>query len=351
VRAPAADERDDKGMPKKDYRKPSYPAALRMARIAFELPSHPFGWALDSIREELDISERTLKRYLAAGQRALVDAAGRSYFEVVSDSGKPRIRLPAYRKPVESTAHQAVSLYFTLTILKFLEGTILQEGVEDLWEKFLKGLFAQERGDLRTINQKFYAIPYAPKDYRHLNYLLAPIIQGLLREYRLRIEYGSGLVHEVDPYALVAYRGGLYLIGKTHLNNQITTMAVERMRAAELKTVDGRFQKFPYPLSFRPERHMEGAFGIIAGEEPAEIKILIHSKETEGYLRARSIHPTQRFSTGRDGKTVLTMTVRGTTELRNWVLGFGPWLEVLEPKALRDEIAALLKEASRNYRS
>jgi WYL domain len=43
------------------------------------------------------------------------------------------------------------------------------------------------------------------------------------------------------------------------------------------------------------------------------------------------------------------MTVRGTTELRNWVLGFGPWLEVLRPAALRAELAGLLKTALRHY--
>ncbi len=43
----------------------------------------------------------------------------------------------------------------------------------------------------------------------------------------------------------------------------------------------------------------------------------------------------QKFIERRDGKTVLTMIVRGTTELRNWILGFGPWLEVLKPAALR----------------
>jgi proteasome accessory factor B len=337
-------------MAKKKHRKPSYPAALRMARIAFELPSHPFGWALDTIRAELDISERTLKRYLAAGRQKLLDSLGRPYFEVITDGGKPKIRLPAYRKPLESTAYQAVSLFFTLTILKFLEGTVLREGIGELWEKFLNGLPAHERGDLWNLDRKVYAIPYTPKDYRKLNHLLEPIIKGLIREYRLRIEYGSGLIHEVDPYAMVSFRGGLYLIGKTHRNNQITTMAVERMLKAELKTGDGGgFQKFAYPLTFRADHHLEGAFGIMAGEEPVNVKILIHNRETEAFLRARSIHPSQRFTARRDGKAVLTMIVRGTTELRNWVLGFGPWLEVLEPGNLREEIAALLTTASRNY--
>lgn len=101
-------------MAKKEHRKPSYPAALRIARLAFELPMHPFGWSLDAIQRDLGISERTLKRYLAAGRGTLVDSLGRPYFQVVSGE-KPKLRLPPSRKPVESSAFQAVSLLLACT--------------------------------------------------------------------------------------------------------------------------------------------------------------------------------------------------------------------------------------------
>ena len=334
------------------YRKPNYPAALRMARIAFELQSKPYGWALADIERELGISERTLKRYLAAAQGVLVDRSGRPYFEVVAYGDRPKLRIPAQRKAADSTALQAVSLFFTLTILRFLEGTVLKAGIEDLWENIAKSMPAFERADMGALERKFFAINLAPKDYRGLDHLLDPIMHGLSREYRLRIDYTTGNVHEIDPYTLVAYRGGLYLIGRTQVNRRIITMAVERMRQVELlMNEDGTFQKFAYPATFRPDRFTEGAFGIFVEEEPAAVELLIRNAETETYLRARSIHPTQRFTKRRDGVTVLSMTVHGTTELRNWILGFGPWLEVLKPPALREEIAGLLRAAARNYRT
>ena len=46
---------------------------------------------------------------------------------------------------------------------------------------------------------------------------------------------------------------------------------------------------------------------------------------------------------------VLSMTVRGTEELCNCLLGFGPWIRVLKPKSLRDEVAQLHREAARLY--
>jgi hypothetical protein len=44
------------------------------------------------------------------------------------------------------------------------------------------------------------------------------------------------------------------------------------------------------------------------------------------------------------------MTVCGTEELRNWILGFGPWMKVLKPKELGEEVAHLHAEALALYR-
>ena len=87
--------------------------------------------------------------------------------------------MPAFQKPVQSTAYQAVSLYFTLTLLKFLEGTVLEEDIEDLWAKFTQSLPAFERADSHT-GQKILCDTIRAKDYRNLGHLLSPIIQGLI---------------------------------------------------------------------------------------------------------------------------------------------------------------------------
>ncbi|HEV2171475.1 MAG TPA: WYL domain-containing protein [Candidatus Binatus sp.] len=77
----------------------------------------------------------------------------------------------------------------------------------------------------------------------------------------------------------------------------------------------------------------------------------IHSAQTEAYVRSRTIHPSQRFSRRRDGTAIMTMTVRGTTELSNWIMSMGPWIEVLKPAALRKEIAERLAKAAALYRA
>lgn len=80
-----------------------------------------------------------------------------------------------------------------------------------------------------------------------------------------------------------------------------------------------------------------------------EVELHVLNAETVAYLKSRWLHRTQRFVNRRDGTAILSMTVRGTEELRNWILGFGPWVKVLKPKSLAEEVAQLHAEAVRLY--
>jgi len=102
------------------------------------------------------------------------------------------------------------------------------------------------------------------------------------------------------------------------------------------------------PTGYSPEKYTEGMFGIIEGPETA-VELLLHGKETTAFLASRRLHPTQRFTARPDGTTLLTMTVRGTAELSSWIVSQAPWVEVLRPPALRDEVGERLRAGARLY--
>jgi proteasome accessory factor B len=262
------------------------------------------------------------------------------------------LRLAQHPQAPDSNAYKAASLFFTITVLRFLDGTILKEGVDDLWDRLRKQLPRPQADLLYDVERKFFAVPSTPKSYKDFDDQLDFILRALLHGWRLEIEYKGRAelrIHQFDPYTLIAYKGGLYLAGRSNLSDHVLYMAVERMRhVGFVIQPDGNNERFVMPASWRPERHTEGAFGIVDGPE-TEVELLICNADTEMYLRSRDIHPTQQFHRRSDGKTTLTMKVRGTTELRNWILGFGPWLEVIKPDELRKEIADLFSAASRIY--
>jgi predicted DNA-binding transcriptional regulator YafY len=328
-------------------RKPTYGTATRLARIILGLLERPYGWSFEAIQDELGIGERTLLRYLAACRREVVDNKGRPVIEVVRRGPRRFVRIAEPARPLDANPYQVLFLYFALSVFQFLEGTVIEQGVEELWERFYKGLPAAQRQRLADFPKKFYAIPYAMKDYRYYDEVLDVIVQCLVFQHRMRIDYfgllGEGHVHEFDPYTLTMYRGGLYVIGYSHRFRKIIYLAVERIREAEKLP-----ELFSYPKTYTPQKHTVGTFGIIAGPE-TRVELLLLNADTAAYLSSRRLHPTQRFTLQRDGTTRLTMTVRGTTELVSWILSLGPYVKVVKPRALRDEVAAALREAGRLY--
>jgi predicted DNA-binding transcriptional regulator YafY len=317
----------------------------------FGLLSRPYGWAFDSIQGELGISERTLLRYLSACRRELVDAKGQPILEVIRRGDRRLLRLADEARQDGTTSFQALSFYFALTVLAFLDGTIVKEGVEDLWERFRKALPHKQQARLADFERKFYTVPYAVKDYTACDEQLDAILRAVVDQRTLRLVYaglwreGEPRTHDFDPYTLTLYRGGLYLIGRSHTHRKIIYLAVERIQSAELLE-----HRFEYPRGYTPERHTDGVFGIVDGPE-AEVAIRILNPEGVGLLSSRKLHPTQRFTRQADGTTLLTMKVRGTEELKNWVLSLGPHVEVVRPAELRAEVKQALAAAARHYRS
>jgi predicted DNA-binding transcriptional regulator YafY len=324
-------------------RKPTYGAAIRLARITGELFSQPYGWSFKSIQRELGISERTLARYVAVLRSGMAQWQGAPRIEVVGEHRTRKLRLASAIKPAEPSSYQVALLYFSMTVLKFLEGTVLKEGVEGLWKKIFSNLNLTQQTRLLNLERKFYAVLYTPKDYANFSEQLDVILRALIDQNRLRIEYaalsGEAKTHDFEPYSLIAYRGGLYLLGRSDRKKTLIYLAIERMRRVDFAHGDdGALIRFPYPRSFTPESYTDGAFGIVDGPETA-VELLIHSEQTESYVRSRTVHRTQRFVKRSDGKMIMTMSVRGTVELANWIMSMSPWIEVLKPAALRKDIA------------
>jgi predicted DNA-binding transcriptional regulator YafY len=339
---------------KKLRRKPTYGAAIRLARILSELFSKPYGWSFKAIENSLEISGRTLARYVSVLRSDLVDLRGSPIVEVVGTGAMRKLRLASSIKAQEPSSYQVALLYFSLTVLKFLEGTVLEEGVEGLWEKLYQNLTLTQQTRLSDLQRKFYAVLYAPKDYAAFSDQLDIILRALLDQSRLKVDYagltGEGKVHDFDPYSLIAYRGGLYLLGHSYRTDAIIYLAVERIRSVDfIHQEDGKPARFTYPRGFDPAAHTQGTFGIVDGPE-ARVELKIHNEQTEAYVRSRTIHRTQQFTHRRDGTTIMTMDIRGTTELANWIMSMGPWIEVLKPSSLRRDVAQRHAQAARLYR-
>src|SRR5262249_9210740 len=146
----------------------------------------------------------------------------------------PFLRLARDAHTPDSNAYQALSFYFALTVFQFLDGTILKDGVDELWQGFLAKLGPHARGRPADFDRKFFSVPYAMKDYRDHAVAIDRIVRALVMCRVLHIRY-AGLwrgaekptEHVFEPYTLAIYRGGLYLIGRSRQHRKIVYLAVE----------------------------------------------------------------------------------------------------------------------------
>jgi proteasome accessory factor B len=321
-----------------------------------ELPAHPHGWSFDAIQRELSIGERTLLRYVEACKSELVDAHGEPLLEVVQRGPRRMLRLKdgVNGGGGEPAPLSAVSTFFTLAMVRSLEGTVMKESVDALWDKMLERVPAAARPRLSNLDRKFHAISFVPNDYAQHSEIIDQVIQAVVREYRLTVDYGGmlgdGKEHDLEPYTLLSYRGGLWLVGRNHALDKIVWLAVERIRSVKPTPGDGPRgrARFSYPRDFHAEAYADGMFGVVDGPE-TEVELAIANSQTEAYLRNRTIHSSQRFVPGNDGRTRLLMTVRGTAELTNWIMSLTPWVEVIRPVELRHEVAHRLEDAAARY--
>jgi proteasome accessory factor B len=84
------------------------------------------------------------------------------------------------------------------------------------------------------------------------------------------------------------------------------------------------------------------------GGEVMEFEILFDD-DVKHVAQERIWHPTQEVIEQEDGRVLLKFKAGGLQEIKGWLLGFGPRVEVLHPQELRDAIVSDLEAATRRY--
>ncbi len=319
-----------------------YAPSRRLADVRALLNSGE-GASVYDVAERFDVSVRTALRYIRALQ-----ISGEPLYEEAAGRRKVwRLMASAHQQTVTLTTAQMVALFLSRRVFDFLAGTGFKEDLDEVFAKLGAQLKRKDFATARNLDRKVFDVNEACHLYEGRIEDVNDIVTALLREERLRVTHesvsGGKKTFVLEPYTLMVYKKGLYLVGLSHQHAEIRTFALDAFREVEWL----RGQKFEYPANYRPEQVTEGAFGLIRGE-PTRVRILFDSKVAR-YVERVMWHPTQKFRRTTSGLE-MTMQVRGTTELATWVLGFGEAAVVEEPIELRAAVATRLEHAVARYR-
>ncbi len=318
-----------------------YAPARRLHEVKALLNSSG-GVTVYEIAERLRVSVRTAIRYL----RALEAAEEPLYEESLGRKKVWRLKPFARHESIALTTSQMVALFLSRRVFDFLAGTGFKEDLDDVFARLEALLRRKDFVAARNLDRKFFDINEARHVYTGRLEDVNDIVTALLREERLRVRHDSvgraKTTFTVEPYSLLVYKKGLYLVGYSHHHQARRTLALDGLRAVDWLKGD----RFEYPVEYHPAEIAEGAVGLIAG--PRTRVRFFFGEKVARFVKRRKWHPTQRIRAV-PGGIELVMDVSGTVELASWVLGFGEHAEVLKPESLRAQVAAELRTAAARY--
>ncbi len=323
---------------------------IKMARILHRLLHDPNGISYQQLYAVYNIeSERALRDYVKE-LKEIPELLGEDLQTRVKVTGREDER-KVFLQPINEeqsgdiTGH-IVSIYFAISMLRFLKGTDLEEKMEKLYSSLYVG---KDKNLFLNLDKKIYSINEWPKDYRPKAKILKDCLHSLIHRKRLKINYKAlnkhaVTEHELQIYTLLQYRNGLYLIGKTEKGDQIMVFALERITKTGEKG-----KSFNYPSKYSPEDYIDGAFGLIRHKGETHEVVVNFDNSVEEIITSRKWHKTATIKKLKNGTIQLSMTVSALVQVVPWVLGFGQHAKVIKPKELKDRVKEEIKIMVETY--
>lgn len=164
------------------------------------------------------------------------------------------------------------------------------------------------------------------------------------RKQRMNITYmtmNAGTYHpyrNLFPLVIFVWHGDTYVY-VVNKNNSLRMLALERIQNID-KVYDGEAPDVAYDV----KTLLSDPFGIIYDTEPFEIKLRLTNPEAT-YEKQKDWPDCVTFEDCDDGCSVMTATTHSLFDCRRWILSRVPYVRVLKPQWLKNEIRQMLRTA------
>lgn len=184
----------------------------------------------------------------------------------------------------------------------------------------------------------------------HGTQYLQTIIEAMQQNRVLEIDYqpfkGDHAIYHLAPYAMKVYNRRWYVVGKMDEANGIRHIALDRV--IDLAVTDVTFKM---PKKFDAEVYYTNTVGIYVNDElkPQTVRIRVFDERVD-YVRSLPLHKSQEEVLTKNGEySEFKYKVCVTPELATQLLSMGEYVEVLEPKELRDKMKERIKKSLKYY--
>ena len=151
----------------------------------------------------------------------------------------------------------------------------------------------------------------------------------------------------LQPYAMRVYNQRWYAVGRFKESGVIRNIALDRILRMEITD-----EEFALPEDFDASDYYAHTVGIFVNEslKPQRVVLRTFGVSTE-YMRSVPLHSSQReIATNGDEYSDFEYHLNLTPELTGKLLSKGDWVEVLEPKELREEVKKRAESMAEIYK-
>ncbi|MCL4441209.1 MAG: WYL domain-containing protein [Firmicutes bacterium] len=306
------------------------------------------GVTISELKEKCGVSERQIYRDLDYLENEMRVGLVRPEKNISKKEGL--FRLDAGYLPCISP-EKATIIFLSLLQQK---GSALTGSLNEIKDALVSTLFkykySPESLQPDKLQDRIHIVEEELTDPAEVGDHFARLIEAIKDSHRIKIWYfvshsGEETERVVEPYGLICKRQNWYLLGRCLERNDIRVFRVDQVRSVFPYTSE----KFEYPRDFSLKDYMANSWGVISDGEARPVRVKF-DKSVAHRVKNMIYHPSQQVEEPPDGSVVLSFKICGLAEFRTWVIQWGSVAEVLEPKALREEMRSMAMAVAGLYR-
>jgi predicted DNA-binding transcriptional regulator YafY len=310
----------------------------RQWRILMYLSNSMMGRRLQQIAEEVECSERIVRRDIealqAAGFAIYPEKIGQSTVWKMSDAFRQSPPLPL-------TTMEIFALLLAETELRG-SSDLISQSFSAVTDKILKSRPPAFREQMELLKERFYAGGEVQSKKQSRPQMAAQaIVDAIANNQKVAVTYrnASGersTNRKLAPLHFWLVNGSRYVVAYCYENEQVRTFNLKRfLKVAVLE------ERFTNKWGFDMQKHAMETFGVFHAR-PERIDLWFDPM-LESYIQDHPLHSSQVIKPGRDGLTV-EIEVGINESLISRIMGFGSLARVLAP----DRLAIVIMEKHRS---
>jgi predicted DNA-binding transcriptional regulator YafY len=315
-----------------------------MANVATRLLSMIFlfqsrrRWNVSELAEELDVSDRTVHRYIG-----MLEEMGIPLYSERGPYGGFSLLRTYKLPPLIFTPEEATVLYMGARLVSDIWGKTFHDAVTGVTAKLDNVLPDDIQQEVARAQRSLVVMTRTARDYGPYHDLMAELRDCMAECRRITIRYHSFARVEtdrkVDPYALSLRWGNWYLVGYCHLREEMRTFRIDRIN--DLQTLD---ETFTFPRDFDAKAYLEES---MQWENQYQIEVWA-SEEVAPQMNERA-GDWMKVTNNLDGSCIVRFDADNLDWATGWVLSWGKYVKALSPPQLVGRVLEAARDITAVY--